>query len=195
MRKEHPGILLYLNENFGAALGDLVLNGRMDMAVFYGTSMAPGLSSQPLMKEDLYLVAAHSVPGPGKYVELADVAKLNLFMPRSHHVTRRLVDDAMAVRRLSANIVGEIESSATLTAAVASGLGATILPESAARAMTGPAKAWMSCISSPAIQVPLALCVSETLALSQEAMAVKKILLSLVFEQVSPVPEPMLVAS
>lgn len=195
VRKQHPGILLYLNENFGTALGDLVLNGRMDMAVFYGTSMAAGLSCQPLMKEDLYLVGAHSVLNPGKYVELSDVAKMNLFMPRSHNVTRRLVDDAMALRRLSANIIGEIESAATLTAAVASGLGVTILPESAARAMTGPAKAWMSCISSPSIQVPLSLCVSETLALSQEAMAVKKILLSLVFEQTAPVLEPMLVAS
>jgi len=195
VRKQHPGILLYLNENFGTALGDLVLNGRMDMAVFYGTSMAAGLSSQPLMKEDLYLVGAHSVLNPGKYVELSDVAKMNLFMPRSHNVTRRLVDDAMALRRLSANIIGEIESAATLTAAVASGLGVTILPESAARAMTGPAKAWMSCISSPSIQVPLSLCVSETLALSQEAMAVKKILLSLVFEQTAPVLEPMLAAS
>jgi len=92
-------------------------------------------------------------------------------------------------------VIGEIESSTTLTAAVASGLGATILPESAARAMTGPAKAWMSCISSPAIQVPLSLCVSQTRALSAEAMAVKKILLGLVQEQTIPVLEPMLAAS
>ncbi|AVF34018.1 nitrogen assimilation transcriptional regulator NAC [Rahnella sikkimica] len=195
VRKQHPGILLYLNENSGTALGELVLNGRMDMAVLYGTNNDVGLSSQPLMKEDLYLVGTHAVPHPGKYVELCDVAKLNLFMPRSYNVMRRLVDDAMAVRRLTASIIGEIESSATLTAAVASGLGATILPESAARAMTGPAKAWMSCISSPAIQVPLSLCVSETLALSQEAAAVKKILLSLVFEQATAEREPLLAAS
>jgi LysR family nitrogen assimilation transcriptional regulator len=167
----------------------------MDMAVLYGARPEIGLCSQPLMKEDLYLVGTHAVPNPGKYVDLSDVAKLNLFMPRSYNVMRRLVDDAMAIRRLSANVIGEIESSATLTAAVASGLGATILPESAARAMTGPAKAWMSCISSPAIQVPLSLCVSETLALSQEAMAVKKILLGLVAEQTVPVLEPMLAAS
>ena len=195
VREQHPGILLYLNENFGTALGELVLDGRMDMAVLYGARPEIGLCSQPLMKEDLYLVGTHAVPNPGKYVDLSDVAKLNLFMPRSYNVMRRLVDDAMAIRRLSANVIGEIESSATLTAAVASGLGATILPESAARAMTGPAKAWMSCISSPAIQVPLSLCISETRALSAEAMAVKKILLGLVAEQTVPVLEPMLAAS
>ncbi|WAT01821.1 nitrogen assimilation transcriptional regulator NAC [Rouxiella chamberiensis] len=180
VREQHPGILLYLNENFGSELTEQTVNGRMDMAVLYGNKAIPGLSFVPLMKEDLYLVATHSVPNPGKYIELTDVAKLNLFLPRTNDVLRKLVDDAMALRRLSAKVIGEIESATTLTAAIASGLGATILPESAARAIVGPANAWMSCIGSPSIQAPLSLCVSDHLPLSQPAQAVQKILLALV---------------
>ena len=172
--------MLYLNENFGSELSDQTVNGRMDMAVLYGNKAIQGLSFVPLMKEDLYLVATNSVPNPGKYIELSDVAKLNLFLPRTHDVLRKLVDDAMTLRRLSAKVIGEIESAGTLTAAIASGLGATILPESAARAIIGPANAWMSCISSPSIQAPLSLCISDHLPLSQPAQAVQKILLSLV---------------
>ena len=36
VRERHPGILLYLNENFGTTLSELIMNGRMDMAVLYG---------------------------------------------------------------------------------------------------------------------------------------------------------------
>ena len=30
VRARHPGILLYLNENYGTTLSELIMNGRMD---------------------------------------------------------------------------------------------------------------------------------------------------------------------
>jgi len=195
VREQHPGILLYLNENFGNVLTDLTANGRMDMAVQYGNKSAAGVTFVPLMKEDLYLVGSNTVHNPGKYVELSDVAKLNLFLPSPQNLLRKLVDESLVLRRLNAKVIGEIESANTLIAAIASGLGATILPESAAPAIIGPANAWMSCISSPSIQAPLSLCLSDHLPLSQAAQAVKKILLSLVENNTTtPVVEPMLLA-
>ncbi|PLR41894.1 nitrogen assimilation transcriptional regulator [Chimaeribacter arupi] len=185
VREQHPGILLYLDENIGSALGEAIVSGRVDMAMLYGNKPANGLCYTPLLKEDLYLVGTLAVPNPGVSVELSEVAKLNLFLPRSHHVMRKLVDDALALRRLQATVIGEIESVPTLTAAVASGLGATILPESAARALAGPARAWVSRINCPALQVPLSLCLSDSLPLSAAAAAVKEILLSLMSESPS----------
>ena len=32
-RARHPGILLYLNETYGSTLSEMIMNGRMDMAV------------------------------------------------------------------------------------------------------------------------------------------------------------------
>jgi LysR family nitrogen assimilation transcriptional regulator len=75
--------------------------------------------------------------------------------------------------------VGEIESTGTLSAAIASGLGATILPESLARAMIGPAKAWMARINAPTLSVPLSLCISSQHSLSAPALVVKEMLLSI----------------
>jgi len=92
---------------------------------------------------------------------------------------RKRVDEAFSLRRLSARIIGEIESLSMLTAAVASGMGVTVLPESAARALVSSTQAWMARINSPALNLPLSLNVSARLPLSPSAQAVKDILLSL----------------
>ena len=179
LRDQQPGILLSLHENGGAALAGQVANQTLDMAMVYGAKMPAGLHTVALMREDLYLVATRAVPHPGNSVELLDVARLNLFLPREGDAVRNQLEEAMALRKLAANVVGEIESSGALSAAIASGLGATVLPESVARAMIGPAKAWMARINAPTMSVPLSLCMSGQQSLSAPALLVKDLLLSI----------------
>ncbi|AVJ18368.1 nitrogen assimilation transcriptional regulator NAC [Serratia rhizosphaerae] len=180
MRDAHPGILLRLHEDTGPALTDQVANCALDMAVIYGTKAPQGFNTTVLAKEDLYLVASRSVPNPGDYIDLRALARLNLFLPHRGDSVRDQIEDAMAVRKLALNVVGEIESPTMLSAAIAGGLGATILPESAARALTGPARAWMARISNPSLALPLALCVSVQQPLSEAAQAVKAQLLAMI---------------
>ncbi|MGP2703564.1 nitrogen assimilation transcriptional regulator NAC [Serratia marcescens] len=179
LRDQQPGILLSLHENSGAALAGQVANQTLDMAMVYGAKMPAGLHAIALMREDLYLVATRAVPHPGNSVELLDVARLNLFLPREGDAVRNLLEEAMALRKLAINVVGEIESSGALSAAIAGGLGATVLPESVARAMIGPAKAWMARINAPTMSVPLSLCMSGQQSLSAPALLVKDLLLSI----------------
>src|SRR5579863_2796815 len=54
VRASYPGIVLYINENFGTTLSELIMNGRMDMAVLYGDKPVHGLSFQLLMNEELF---------------------------------------------------------------------------------------------------------------------------------------------
>ena len=78
-------------------------------------------------------------------------------------------------------VVAEIESASTLTAVIADGLGATILPASMAREMVASsATPGSAASSSRCIEAPLALCQSDHLPLSEPAQAVKEILLELV---------------
>lgn len=179
LRDQQPGILLSLHENSGAALAGQVANQTLDMAMVYGAKMPAGLHTVALMREDLYLVATRAVPHPGNSVELLDVARLNLFLPREGDAVRNQLEEAMALRKLAINVVGEIESSGALSAAIAGGLGATVLPESVARAMIGPAKAWMARINAPTMSVPLSLCMSGQQPLSAPALLVKDLLLSI----------------
>ena len=53
VRERHPGIVLYLNENYGITLSELIMNGRMDMAVLYGGREVHGLSFVSLLREPI----------------------------------------------------------------------------------------------------------------------------------------------
>ncbi len=171
-------LMVYLQESSGTALNDKLLAGQLDMAVLYERSPVAGIVSQPLLKEDLYLVGTRDCPGQS--VDLTAVAEMNLFLPRDYSAVRARVTEAFTLRRLSAKIIGEIESITTLTAAIASGMGATVLPESAARSLCGAANGWMARISTPSMSLSLSLNMSARGSLSPQAQAVKEILLSLV---------------
>ena len=182
MRARHPGILLYLNENYGTTLSELIMNGRMDLAVLYGDKAIHGLTFLPLLKEPLFLVGPASMPPPAEPVKLADLREIELFLPRPYNVVRKLVDAAFVRAGMVPRVVAEIESAFTLTAAVADGLAATILPASMAREVVAACGAWQLQIVEPVIEAPLALCQSDHLPLSEPAQAVKSILLELVVD-------------
>ncbi|MDU5713440.1 MAG: nitrogen assimilation transcriptional regulator NAC [Citrobacter freundii] len=157
LRAELPDVQVYLHENSGAVLNDKLLSGQLDMAVLYERSPVAGISSQPLLKEDLYLVGTRECPGQS--VDLAAVAQMNLFLPRDYSAVRLRVDEAFSLRRLTAKV---------------------ILPESAARSLCNAANGWMARITTPSMNLPLSLNVSARGSLSPQAQAVKEILLSLV---------------
>jgi len=191
LRARHPGIVPYLNENYGTTLSELIMNGRMDLAVLYGGRAAVhGLQFLPLMREPLFLVGPQSIPAPSETVPLAAVAQFDLYLPRAYNYVRKLVDEAFGTAGLEARVVAEVESATTLTAVITDGLGATIIPLSMAREMAAACNAWQARIVEPGIEAPLALCQSDHLPLSEPAQAVKEILLDLVAGIPGSFPRP-----
>ena len=180
-RSRHPGIVLYLNETYGTTLSELVMNGRMDLAVLYGGGQSVhGLTFRPLLRESLYLVGPSSILAPPDPVPLQKTGELDLFLPRPYNVVRKVVDAACAGIGLVPRVVAEIESASTLASVIAAGMGVTILPESMAKEVVSSTSAWHARIIDPAIEVPLALCQSDHLPLSEPAVAIRQILLELV---------------
>jgi LysR family transcriptional regulator, nitrogen assimilation regulatory protein len=179
VQQQHPGIVLYFNENFGSSLGELMLNGRMDMAVIYDHRSIHSLRFIPLMKENLYFVCPFSLAKPQKEITLSQVAQCELFLPSPHNTMRKVVDDAFVQNNLQYRVRCEIESQTMLNAALSAGLGTTVMPESAARALLKNGDAWMAKIIEPDVQASLSFCMSDQQPLSQAAEAVKSILLSL----------------
>lgn len=180
VRKRHPGIVLYLNETYGTTLSELIMTGRMDLAVLYGgTTAVHGLTFQPLLFEPLYLVTPQPRGLHGRAVPLSTIEGLELVLPRPYNIVRRLVDHACAGLGLVPEVVAEIESDATLTAVIDEGMAATILPESIARRVVAATGADWGRLTEPSIEAPLALCQSDQLPLSEPAQAVRDVLVDL----------------
>ncbi|MEY2893809.1 MAG: hypothetical protein RJA98_3717 [Pseudomonadota bacterium] len=181
VRERHPEVVLYLNESLGSMLCEQVSNGRMDMAVLYGgRGLVQGLSFEPLLTEELVLVAPAERFGARQTITLAELKQVDLLLPRAHNYLRKYVDEAFAALQMTPRVVAEIESAATMLAAVASNVGATVLPASAAQAVAASVDACICRIVEPRIEVPLALCTSTRLPLTEPAQAVREIVLALV---------------
>lgn len=56
VRRQYPGITLHINDSFGQILSELVMSGRMDMAVIYASQPIKGTHLQSLFSEELFLV-------------------------------------------------------------------------------------------------------------------------------------------
>lgn len=196
VHRRHPGIVLRISENLGTAFCDVVRCGRMDMAVFYSAERAmQGLSFEPILDEEMFVVAPANLLDGRDEVALVDLQTVDLLLPRPGNPLRKRLDQAFASARVVPRVVTEVESSTMLSAAVGSGLGATILPASAARGVAAEARARLLRIVSPCIEMPLALCGSDHLPMSESAQAVKAILLEMAHGlPVAPLREERLAA-
>ena len=176
IRTLHPGIILYLNENYGTALSELIMSGRMDLAVLYGNRAIHGLTFMPILDEELFLVGPSAGAGP---IPVAAMEGIELFLPRPYNIVRKLVDEHFMRAGVSVRVVAEVESATTLKALISDGLGMTILPASMAREVADGRPSWCRRIVDPVIAAPLTLCQSDHLPLSEPAEVVKTILLEL----------------
>jgi LysR family nitrogen assimilation transcriptional regulator len=187
VRARYPRIVLHINENFGGVISEMVMTGRMDMAVIYEPGAIRGVTFKPLFEEALVLAvpASFAIAGTGQAtVPLTALASVPLMLPSRIHTIRQVVEQAFARARIEPTLTAEIESVATLGSALATGLGATILPWSAARRVAGEADVALRRIVRPEIRVKVSLCTADQLAISDAALAVR----DLVFELVDALP-------
>lgn len=186
IRSEYPDISLHVNDSFGLVLSELVMNGLMDMAVIYAPAPIKGISLQPLLIEELFLIAPQGVglPLAGEVgIPLAELDGVELILPGRRHLLRRLIDEAFARARIKPRVTVEIESVATLRQAIGAGLGSTILPRAVAGSFNWPEPPIIRKVVEPTIESTISLCTSNHLPISDSAMAVRSILLGLVSEQ------------
>lgn len=183
MKERHPQIVIHINDSFGHVLSELIMTGRMDMAVIYGSGPIKGVALQPLFGEELVLVSP-----PGSYADvpadeplpLSALAGVDLLLPSGGHFLRRMIDEGLARARVTPRVVCEIESVPSLGAAVLDGLGATILPGSVAGSVASFGGAVVRRLVRPAMTATVSLCISDHLPLSEPALAARSVLLDIV---------------
>lgn len=96
VREAHPGITLNLNQNSGVRQSELVMSGRIDMALLgtslYSAHIPHGIKFLPLLREELHLVSDQLQAR--EEISLTEVATLDLIVPNTNHFLRRTLDDA-----------------------------------------------------------------------------------------------------
>ena len=185
VREKHPGISLFINDNFGLVLSEMVMTGRMDMALIYAPSQLSGVRLEPMLVEELFFIAPPGTELPAgceEAIPLAALAGMELLLPGRTHYLRRLIDSAFARIQVQPHVTAEIESAATLREAIEAGLGATILPWAVATTFTGPARPVIRRVVAPSIETTVSLCFSEQQPMSEQAQAVRDILEALVLD-------------
>lgn len=187
VRARYPQIVLHINENFGGVISELVMTGRMDMALIYQPGPIRGVTFEPMFEEELCVLASPEMRlGRGRQVKLAALAGAPLLLPSRIHTIRRVVDAAFERAGMTPNVVAEIESATTLASAVEAGLGATVLPRSSAAAIAGDRRRGgarapgVARIVDPELTARVSICLPAQLQLSDAAQAVHDLIVELV---------------
>ncbi|TBZ94057.1 LysR family transcriptional regulator [Rhizobium leguminosarum bv. viciae] len=182
MKARHPHIVVHINDSFGQILSELIMTGKMDMALIYAAAPIKGVTLQPLFREEMFLVSPPGIQLPGDSnapLPLSALQDIPLLLPSKAHLLRRLID-ALARARATPDVVSEIESVPALSAAVLDGLGSTILPASVVTETAIFSGAQVRALTKPVIDATVSLCVADHLPLSEPAIAARSVLLDVV---------------
>lgn len=187
VNERYPDITLHLTEIYGGVLSEAIKNGRLDMALIYEPGKIRGVQFTTMIVEDLHFVVgpgAELDPGASE-VSLAEVARHPLFLAEKIHTLRQIVERAMASKSLELTLAAEVESVPALTRLLRAGMGATIMPRSAADALFHEEDFRILRIVEPEMQCRMALCTADHEPLSEAASAVLLILKEMLQEMLS----------
>lgn len=182
VREHLPSITLHLTESFDDIYSELIMTGRLDMAVIHGAGPIKGVVFTPLMKEEFFLLAPDALKidqDATGAVQLADIKDISLLLPPKHNFVRKSVDMAFLRKQLEPRIVAEIEALSTLQGAIEEGIGSTILPWSVASRIAVPGKSRIYPLHNPVIQEDVSLCIPEIIPETEASVAVRELLIEL----------------
>jgi LysR family nitrogen assimilation transcriptional regulator len=105
-----PNVSISISDGLSISMQEWLLSGRLDIALLYKPLPSPDIHSIQILEEELFLfsrVARKPVTTP---INLTDVARLPLILPKSPHEIRVLVDTSMAGLGLKPKIAVEVDS-------------------------------------------------------------------------------------
>lgn len=159
VRRKHPQIRLRVVEGLSGHTVEWLRAGEVDVALVFGVSQMPGLTTRLVATEDLHLVAPANDPllarlrderGDGA-VPFAALSGLPLVLPGRPHGVREEVEAVARRRGARLDVVLEMDALDNIKALVAAGAGYTVLSERIARSGVGHTTLDTAPIAEPAI--------------------------------------------
>jgi len=155
-RKLAPSLELSIVESLSSDLVDLVLAGRIDLAIAYSVRSAAGIVSRTLLQDEAALIEPRRGGAQDGPIDFAEAMARPLILPGPEHRLRHLLEQHAKKIGRRPNVVFEVQWPTTTLALVASGFGATImsrvvgLPVSPQRFVSRP-------LVRPRVRYPLSL--------------------------------------
>jgi LysR family transcriptional regulator, nitrogen assimilation regulatory protein len=184
IRSQYPDITLEFVEQTSAELPDLVVHGRVDLAIVTVDTRVRGLDLQRIVREDLYVLMHPSVKWARQVMSLKDLAKLPVVLPSPPNNIRARIDMALSQLGLQYDIVAEASTTPLLISAVKAAGGVTVLPLSAINEEP-PGTIQAARITEPGLSRELSICTSTALPLSLTAEKVREVLVNVVEHLIS----------
>ncbi|MCW5720067.1 MAG: LysR family transcriptional regulator [Devosia sp.] len=182
IRQTHPGLLIQVSDIFGVAYSELVLRGKIDLALLYGDTPPRGLHYKTLYREDFCLLGSTEIIGEDTGpVDALALSKTPLILPAKESFLRQMVDRHCRNAGLATTVVAEVQSRGLLAAALRDSLGAVILPTSLAASMQEGGYLVTRTLT-PTMSMPVSICIPDSTGLTDAAFAVHEVLLGLVRE-------------
>ena len=136
---QFPKVMLRTMEAMSGHVQEWLAQGQIDLGILYDIDHVRHLRTQPLLVEELFLVAAADgwhgkVPSNGiadKSVSLRECADLGLILPHRTHGLRETIERFASSQKVHLNVIIEMDSLTNIKALVARGSGYSILAHAA----------------------------------------------------------------
>jgi LysR family nitrogen assimilation transcriptional regulator len=184
IRQRFPGIRLQILESMSGYIGELLPNGRLDLALLFRDSETPGMSVIPVFDESLYVLGRAGLALPDHQVScpLGLLADVPLVLPSPSSGLRLIIERTFQRENVELNVVADIDSLPTLIAIAGAGSAGTILPAAALAQHAAESCPVMRHIVEPMMSRPVSVCWSHALPVSAAALAVRKMIVELIGE-------------
>src|SRR5450631_3488930 len=161
-----PNARLATVEGLSAYMLEWLSVGRVDCALVYNAPASPNVDLQPLLDDQLFLVApAGAAPGSRarhtrKSITLAELADHPLIIPSRPHSIRMSVENALAAVDRKIKVAHEIECIPAIIDLVRHGHGFGVLPLNAVQSTQWAHEVLIKPIGNPALMTSLSIAIS-----------------------------------
>jgi LysR family nitrogen assimilation transcriptional regulator len=184
IRRRYPDVSVRVTDNAVTQLAELLLNGRLDMAILPTALQKGPIIYRALLVEGYFLVESDDRDGePGETVTMAAVSRLPLIATSCASPERDLVEEGFAAAGLTPNIVLECDSLQETLAIVANGGVATLLPWASVRRFPGLLR--QRRIVEDELLCESGLCISDSLSLSPAATQIYDLVADVIRDELS----------
>jgi LysR family transcriptional regulator, nitrogen assimilation regulatory protein len=161
--RQLPNARLATVEGLSAYMLEWLSIGRVDCALVYNALASPSIDMQPLLVEQLYLIApvpARRARPERKSVTLTELADYPLIIPSRPHAMRMSVEHALASVEAKINVAHEIECIPAIIDLVRQDLGYAVLPLNAVKSTPWSRDVLVKPILKPVLQTELSIATS-----------------------------------